>query len=361
MLAVLGVLFGGFAICPPARAGEAPPQAGIIVSIRGDILEIQPAWLTGHQRLLVDPKTPVIEQSEVPLAKIPVGARIVCYGRGDLKSGLTAFYIAAGDLRSEGVDKQKLIGVMNSQWGVYWGGSLKSADPLVITDDAGTDIKADVRSGSAHYSQPASMDDIIIGRKISYESDKTNGGIHHVTSLAIESTPGKAGVVFATVVSRKARTLTVVPRFGSTPVDIVVLAKARVQRQVTLDPDHVAVGKTISAWGVPAQGGGHAVVAYALMSGAKMFPIASSDGPDRSVVGRVTSLEPFTLRDAKAEDTVLYITGQTPLVDIAPSSLDKLRAGDPVMLLVSKAPGGATTTDYVLVDASPILAFAFAD
>lgn len=347
---------------PSVRAGSPPPASGIVVSIRGDILEIQPAWLTGHQRLMVDKKTSVVEELIPPLSKTPIGTRVVIFGRGDLKSGLTAFYIIAGDLKSQGFGG-KLVGVMNSQWGIYYGGVLKSADPLIVTDDNGTDIRtAMVHARGVHYTRVASIDDVLIGGKITYNSDRTTGGIRHVTDISISSTPGKPGVLFATVVSAGGGKLTVVPRFGSTPADVMVSPSCPVQRQITLDGDTIKLGDTVSAWGIPVQGRGMGLVAYALMRGVKTFPIVSTsaDASDKSVTGFVKSLSPFTLA-VTGKPLPIYVTGQTPLVDFAPSSVGHLRKGDMVMLLVAKRPQGGMMATYILVDASPILAFAFAD
>lgn len=347
----------------PAKAGSPPPPSGIIVSIRGNILEIQPAWLTGHERLMVDNNTKVVENSDIPLASIPVGTRMEVFGRGDVKSGLTAHYVIAGDLSSLGFSG-KLIGVTSSQWGVRYGGVLKSAAPFVVTDDAGTDITASpghVRT--AQFARNASLDDILIGRKISYASDRDSGGIMHVTNISIDSEPGKPGVLYATVVACHGDRLTVVPRFGSTPADIDLAPLCRIERQVTLDDDLVKKGDVVSAWGIAAQsrGGGSGLVAFALMRGVKTFPIASTEpgAPDRSVTGIVQSLTPFTLKVDHAPLPV-YVTGQTPLVNFAPSSPGQLRKGDMVMLLVARGPKGGMITNYILVDASPILAFAFA-
>ena len=341
-------------------AGEAPPPSGIIVSIRGNIVEVQPAWLTGHQRLMVDDKTKVAEELLLPVSKVPLGTRMVVFGNGDLEKGLEGFYVIAGDLKSQGFGG-KLSGVMSSQWGSYWGGVLKSTKPLVLTDDDGKDITTKTlrARGGVHFNRNASIDDLLIGTKISYDSDKTQGGILHLTGISISSNPGKAGVLFATVVSSGGGKLTVVPRFGSTTVDIGVSTGCKVQRQITLDADVIKRGDTVSAWGVPTQGEGSGLVAFALMRGTKRFPIASAAGPDKNVTGAVKALSPFTLRVDNARLPV-YVTGQTPLVDFAPSTIGALRKGDMVMLVVSKGASGGFVTKYVLVDASPIIAFAFA-
>ena len=85
-----------FAISPSAaRAGEAPPPMGIVVSIRGNILEVQPAWLTGHVRLMIDDKTKFVEELLTPVRRVPIGTRMIVFGSKDPKAGLTGFYIMA--------------------------------------------------------------------------------------------------------------------------------------------------------------------------------------------------------------------------------------------------------------------------
>jgi len=345
-----------------AWAGEAPPPAGIVVSIRGNILEVQPAWLTGHVRLMIDEKTKFVEELLTPVRRVPIGTRMVVFGNNDPKEGLTGFYLMAGDLKSQGFGG-KLSGIMQSQWGSYWGGVVKSVRPLVLTDDDGKDITTQrLQAHVVHFDKHASINELLIGSKISYVSDRTQGGILHCTSLGLTSSPGKAGVLFATVVSNTGGKLTVIPRFGSTPVDIAVPASCKVQRQVTLDADTIKAGDTISAWGVTVQGrDSNGLVAFAMMRGKKLFPIASNDAgaPDRSVTGVVKYLSPFTLKVDKGP-LPIYVTGQTPLVDFAPASAGHLRKGDMVMLMVSKTSTGVLTASYVLVDASPIIAFASA-
>lgn len=359
-LAVFGSLLGLFA-APSIPARADGPQSGIIVSIRGNILEVQPPYLTGHVRLMVDEKTAVVEERLVPMREIKTGTRLVVFGRSDPTGGQTGFFIMGGDLKSQGFG-DKLAGIMTSQWGSYWGGKLKSAAPLVVTDDDGKDIVTQhSRADGVHFNTPASMRDLLIGAKISYDSDRTQGGIRHLTGISIASAPGRAGVLFATVVSARNGKLTVVPRFGADPVEIAIPANCTVQRQVTLDADTVKRGDTISLWGVSTEGDRSGLVAFALMRGAKTFPIASKDpgASDKSVTGTVRSLSPFALNIDKRAVPV-YVTGQTPLVDFAPSSVSRLHRGDMVMLLLSKSPAGGWSTRYVLIDASPIIAFAFA-
>jgi len=361
--AVFVSLLGLFAaLSKPARAGEAPPPAGIIVSIRGNILEVQPAWLTGHQRLMIDEKTKFVEELLTPVRRVPIGTRMVVFGSNNPKEGLTGFYMIAGDLKSQGFGA-KLSGIMQSQWGSYWGGVVKSVRPLVLTDDDGKDITtAHLQAHVVHFDKAASVSELLIGTKISYVSDRTQGGIHHCTSIGLTSSPGKAGVLFATVVANAGRKLTVIPRFGSTPVDITVPASCKVQRQVTLDADAIKPGDTVSAWGVPMQGrDNNGLIAFAMMRGKKLFPIASNEAgaPDRNVTGVVKYLSPFTLTVDKGPLPV-YVTGQTPLVDFAPASASHLHKGDMVMFVVSKTSTGILSARYILVDASPIIAFASA-
>src|SRR3569833_42296 len=136
-LLALVLLHAVFAL--PADADEAPPPSGSIVSIRGNILEVQPAWLTGHRRLMIDNKTQIVQEQVVPFRKVPLGTRVALFGNNDPKSGLTGFYIIAGALQSQGFGG-KLSGIMQSQWGSYWGGKLKSIDPFVVADDDGKDL-----------------------------------------------------------------------------------------------------------------------------------------------------------------------------------------------------------------------------
>jgi hypothetical protein len=95
------------------------------------------------------------------------------------------------------------------------------------------------------------------------------------------------------------------------------------------------------------------------MPGIAVFPAASTDpgALDKTVSGTVKLLDPFTLHQADGTDTIVYITGQTPVMSITAATSADVKPDVPVMLLLSRNSAGDFITNYIMIDASPILAF----
>jgi hypothetical protein len=226
-----------------------------------------------------------------------------------------------------------------------------------VRDDAGTDFTAVVKAHGARIVRAGSASDIMMGRKIEFSFDNANGGVYHATQINLNGAVGKTGIVFATVQKYNGNRLTVLPRFADKSIDVTLLRGARIQRQVSLDPDSIHIGQTITAWGTPASPGPFRdLTAYALMPGISVCPFASSDSGsgERTISGAVTSMDPLVIGIKRGTKKLpVYITGQTPFMRVVDARASALHPGVPVMLLLDHK----MQSKYVMIDASPILAF----
>jgi hypothetical protein len=75
---------------------------------------------------------------------------------------------------------------------LVYSGTLQSTNPFVVRDSAGADITAaSVDVGQVRFIHLGTANDIMIGRKIEYDSERESGGIYHISQITFVNTPGR--------------------------------------------------------------------------------------------------------------------------------------------------------------------------
>ena len=111
-----------FAVATGAACGVLPGRAGaqgndhvwgVIVSVRGDILQVRPHFNTKLTRLVLDDKTTVFGSEPIKMDQMQPGVRIYARGNYDDKGGLIPRFVAL----EENPDGKKSRGISSDGYG----------------------------------------------------------------------------------------------------------------------------------------------------------------------------------------------------------------------------------------------------
>jgi hypothetical protein len=369
-------------VCCALCAGEAPAQSdearveGVIVSVRADVLQVRPRYSTQLTRVLVDDKTAIRKGEMVSLEKLEVGTLLFGFGEFDEKGGLTPRFFQVVEERT-GFFGMKLRGPRGTGYGrsAMFGGKVKSLKPLTLTDDDGQDTTLTLGPFVPIMRQAkASRESLLVGQAIGAEGGKTTDGLLHAKQIEIQQFPGggpfgDGGAVFGTVVSVQGGTIEVRPRFGDTAVQATLGENASLQRQLTVDPDTVKTGATLTVQGRLGDGTPEvptSMTASVLLLGKQSYPKANAGGffamvrgggKDVTCTGTVASLRPFVLTLESGASVTVTIPGQVPVVDLRPATLAEVKPGEKILLVGAEGKEGGMVARTVVLGASSIVGF----
>jgi hypothetical protein len=345
---------------------------GQIVSVRGDILQIRPRFSSQLKRIVIDQKTAISSPQMTSVDKLPKGIFVSGIGDYTPDGGILLHFLMASDERT-GFFSSNTHGIRAIGYGksAFFGGKLKSAKPLVVTDDDGKDITPTLQ-GFVPVMRTVRDDpkSLQVGKVISASGERTADGLLHARSVQIEQLPNSAGAVFGEVVSIKANTLEVRPRFGIETIQAIVPDQVQMLRQVDVDPDTVKIGDTLTAQGKrlgDAQNGQTAMVAAVLLLGKQTYPQIGGGGggffaairgagqPGLTCTGKVASFSPFVLTQEDGKQVTVTIPGQTPIVDLRPVTLSEIKPGDKLMVDGAEGKTGSMVVKLLILGASPIV------
>lgn len=370
----------------PFGGGDPEHSAqGVIVSIRGDVLQIRPGASPKLERVLIDSGTVFTTMQMTGLDKIKPGTRVGGMGEMDDKGRVKVQMLMAGDeggqpfgsggrgIQSMGIGRQAQVN-----------GTVKSVKPLVLVDGEGNPLPITFGEFTpVMASLTVHRDRLLVGTMISAEGERTVDRLLRAASVRIiggfapggpggpgAGIPGmNGGATFGTVISVKKAQLKIQARFAEEPSTVLLTAGTLVQRQVTLDPDGIKAGDRITCQGRRSGGTYEAptsMVAAVVMPGKQRYPrvggggmmpmMRGGSGPGMTLTGRVVSLLPFVVRRDDGREVTIVLPGQTPYVDLRPAMAADLKPGAKIVAITEGGGGGATAT-RILIGASPIAGF----
>jgi len=372
-LAMVGL---GLSLLPGAAQAQfgGDHVEGAIVDIRGDILQVRPRFSMKLTRVIVDDKTEIQSPQIMAINKLQPGVNVFGFGDYDAKGGITPRFLMVSEER-RGFFAGKIRGVRGTGYGksAMFGGKLKSVKPFVVTDDDGKEITATIQGFvPVMHNAKADRTALQVGKMIEASGERTADGLLHARAIDIQQGfgggPGGAGAVFGEVVAVNGNSLEVMPRFGAETIQAKLKEGATLLRQITVDPDTVKVGDTITVQGKRLEGPPDTnAVAFVLLVGKQTYPQVSPQGffaafrgagnGNVTATGKVASLSPFVLTLEDGKSLTVVIPGQTPVVDLRPLTLAEIKPGDKLMLIGSESKDGGMVTTTLVVGASPIVGF----
>jgi hypothetical protein len=341
---------------------------GLIVSVRGDIYQVEQPYLKSTSRVLITDQTSVIDRETATPAILKPGMRLIAEGKRNTHGVVQVTWMIAADNAQAVSWRGPQVGIRPDLGdGVGWfdiGGTIRSLNPGVLVDDDGTKIRFDVVP-SAHVNHFASgkKDVLLIGQRAFIIGSRREGDILLAASIFLQNSPGQPGTIFGQIKRVSNRVITVLPRFAVDTMDLAVAPNTSVYKQIAVDPNSIQDGDTISIWG------GHSadstdmsqITAYVIMPGRCQFPasaevsIGDTTAAGRTITGRVLSLSPFLLKTSAGRVYTVTIPGQTPTARYVPSRLALVKPGQQTMLVCAQT-AGKLSTQTIVIDASPIVA-----
>ncbi len=331
---------------------------GTIVSMRGNILAVRPSLRPKMTRVVFDNKTEILTYEQMALSALRPGMRVAMGGRYSKSSGFQLFWLEAAQ-KPIGHLRTKTIGLQQDGGWAMAQGNLKSIQPFVFADDAGTEFTAKTdRLREVMHDMLADRNRLLIGVRIRAQGMIAPDGVLTATTIAPERNFTKEGTMFGEILGRSGDIIKVRPRYTQETISISLKQKTSFIRQITLDPDTVKQGDLVTFWGDQRN---HSwdnpksddLKAIALLRGDLRYP--GADGPTASVYlnGKLSSLEPVELTLNNGKKINVIIPAQMPVVRLETISRTELKSGKQAMLILSRNAYGAFTASTVILDASP--------
>jgi hypothetical protein len=365
---VLVMLALGPLISCPASAQFGPRVTGVIVSIRGDILQIRPRYNTKLTRALLDNRSQIRKPIMRDISVIKLGDRVMAVGDYQSVTLETArMLMLVSD--SDGWFGHKTPGVSGVGYGktAMACGEVKSLSPLVLVGLEGKEMTITVPPHVPVLQQePSRKEALRVGQTVQIRGTKSSDELVHIETLEIQEAPGGSGTLFGVVTAVHGPMLEVRPRFSEDTVQISVTDSTRIQRQTTLDVRSVKVGDTLTAQGILTTDNAGRLIAALLFPGAQSYPYTRPEGMSALFrggadvtalrTGEVTALFPLTLKLKDGSTARIVVPGQVPLVDLHPAARADIHIGDKIMV-TGPEKEGALQAETLLLGASPIVGF----
>lgn len=360
-----------------AQAFGGERAEGVIVAVRADIVQIRPRFSDSLVRVVLDSATRINDTEFMTFDKLAQGWRVNVMGTLESANDFRPNFVMgiAPTERRTGFFEFPSHGIQRFGEGKFagTGGIIKSMKPFVITDDDGKDITIKV-GGPLMVMHPtqASKEKLLVGKAISVNGDRTSDGVIRARTINFNPAPG-GGTLFGRVQNQSGSQLRVVPIYVDEPIRVSPSEKAVIMRQITLDPDTVQVGDTITAQGNLTAGTAAApetMTASVLLIGKQEYPsVPSSAGAfpmfggggtpavKLAWTGKVVSLAPLIIIGANDRQVRVVVPGQTPYVDLKPTSLSDANPGERIMLFGKEGRDGGLSASIILFGAGPITGF----
>jgi hypothetical protein len=350
-------------VTPISRADDAQTKVnGTIVSIRGDILAVRPQYVA-HRivRVSIDDHT-IVEgwDRDWPKANIKPGLRVSVGGQYDPKTGFSTHWMDVGEKPLNYLaPKSKGFTDFGNGWGSYIG-TLKSLDPIVVTDDTGTDYTLGHLSDitSIWHVGEINRDNLLIGTQVSVAGIPATDGVVRASEITIDRGDLKLGAMFGTILGASGNTVTIRPRFTADRLPVTYNNQTVLERQVNIDPDSAKIGDTVNIWGrADDQKHPNDIHAIAILYGPLGFPSETTDDRMVHLTGKFASFDPVTLKLANGSVKHILIPGELLVVRIVPVKASALAAGQEAMLVLKKGLNGGFDADTIIIDAPPFVGY----
>jgi hypothetical protein len=344
---------------------------GVIVSVRADIVQVRPRYRTKLTRLVLDDKTKITNSVMLSPEKLQPGMNVISFGDYDDKGGLKPNVLMFPE-ELTGFFGAKTHGVEAIGYGksAMLSGKLKSVKPFVVTDSFGKDFTLTLGGFTPMLQMArAGREVLLVGKMIFVEGEKTNEGLLRAERIELRPPFGGAGALFGEIVTVNDKTLEVRPRFAGDTLPVTLADNITLLRQITLDPDTIKVGDTLTIQGRLTEGtetAPSALTAFVLLTDASSYPASGGGGgffgmggggKEVKLTGKIASFRPFLLALPDGKTVKVTIPGQTPVVSLKPIPFADLKPGEKAMLLGSEGQEGGLTATTLVLDASPIVGF----
>jgi hypothetical protein len=327
----------------PGARGNGRRVEGVIVSVRGDVIQIRPRYGTQLTRILVDEEASLSRQEQVRPDQLRAGEWVSGMGEVDAQGAVRPRFLQVAEERGgffAGRGRSSRGGVRPSEAGAGGGrvtgaaasandpaapgngtaargddrtppgsdtaapgtdprargtnprrgrngrinGQIKSVQPFVVSNN-GVDVTL-AFDGPVSIQRSARMqrEALRVGEMISATGERTTDGLLHVRRAQVQPAPEGDGTLFGQVVAIHEQTIDVRPRFSDDTIPAMLAENTILERQVTVDPDGVKVGDVITAQGRLTGGTAEApaaMTAAVLLLGRQSYPKTASAGEFR--------------------------------------------------------------------------------
>jgi hypothetical protein len=334
---------------------------GTIVSIRGGILVLRPSLRPVLTRFSVGPKTAVFSFERSSIGALKPGLRIRMGGRYSKEGGFHPFFLEAAEPQLGSLTEHS-NGLKDAQEGgfVMITGNLKSVQPFVFTDDEGKEYTAKIENlRGVFHDVPSDPSQLLIGVRVRIVGKRAPDGVVQASRISPDRNFSATGSMFGEILGMQGNTLQIRPRYTTDTLQVVCPPGCDLMRQITIDPDTIKVGDTVTFWGQQRNHPGDQprstdLLATALILGERRYPKAEGDEGGVFLTGKIASLEPSVKLALRSGEVInVIIPAQMPVARLEPIRASDLKSGTQAMLVLTRRPDGSFVATHVILDASP--------
>ena len=360
--------------------GEGDRVSGVVVSIRGDIVQVRPRYSEKLVRVIVDDKTTFNAMEMLGQAKLKAGERVFGMGQMNDKGTVQVMMLMLQDGASIGTDNGRGVTSVGIGKAAMVNARVGTVKPLTLVDANGKTLPV-TPGGFMPVMKMGKTDraKMLVGSNITASGERTIDKLLHAKQVSLQPGGGMfgpgggagEGSLFGKVVAVKGGKLEITPRFEDESVTVTLASDCAIVRQIALDPDTIQPGDVLTAQGKRTGGTYDAptnLTVSVFLSGKQRYPRVSGGGgfaamlggdakPGMTLTGKVVTLSPFVMLDDAGHSVTVAIPGQTPYVDLKAATLGDIKPTDKVVLIGKEGKDGGLVVSKIVIGASPIVGF----
>ena len=336
---------------PPSDFAEVD---GMIVSVRGNIVQIRPGLRPKMVRASISDKTEISGMKRNDKILLKEGMYFTGGGMFSEKDGVSFFWIASGASRI-GALKQSRNGLVRNGAFVSCGGKIKSLEPFTFTDDNGKEFKGKLDKVQGKWEvYPADRNSLLIGVRVNLFGKVSPDGVIQAQSISPNKDYSASGTMFGEIRAVDGDKVTIRPRYTKDDLIITLKQTATLQEEEKLDPESFKVGDNVTFWGQKSKAK-DGLNALALLLGEGRYPEAKDEYAPIYLTGNIASISPnVVLTTPDGVKHTIQVPAQMPFARLKSIEASHLKKGVQAMFVLERDPDSdGFITKAIIVNASP--------
>ena len=342
-----------------AMTAQQPPADfasvdGMIVSVRGNIIQIRPGLRPKMVRASISDKTEIARIKPNNRIELKPGMYFTGGGRFSEKEGVSFFWIASGASRI-GVLREPQKGLSRDGAFVSCGGKIKSVEPFIFTDDNGKQFSGKLDKVQGKWEVfPADRNSLLIGVRVNLTGKVSPDGVIQAQSISPNKDYSASGTMFGEIRSVDGDKVTIRPRY--TKDDLVVTLKQpfTFQEEEKLDPESFKAGDKVTFWGQKSKRK-DGLNALALLVGEGKYPESKDENAPIYLTGIIASISPtVVLTTPDGVNHSIQVPAQMPFARLKSIDANRLKKGEQAMFVLERDPeSDGFIIKAIILNASP--------
>ena len=336
---------------PPSDVAEVD---GMIVSVRGNIIQIRPGLRPKMIRASISDKTEITSVRQREISALKPGMQFTGGGRYSIKEGVSFFWLMGAE-KKIGALNQPHVGLFKRGDFVSCGGKIISVSPFVFKDDAGKEFKGKLGDQSEIYEvYPSDRNSLLIGVRVNLIGKVSPDGVIQAQSISPNKDYSASGTMFGEIRAVDGDKVTIRPRYTKDDLVITLKQTTTLQEEEKLDPESFKIGDEVTFWGQKSKLK-NGLNALALLLGEGRYPDSNGENAPIYLTGNISSISPnVILSTPDGVNHSIQVPAQMPFARLKSIEKHQLKKGVQAMFVLERDPeSDGFITKAIIINASP--------